>query len=92
MEENPELHNLVMYLQRRLRETERRLEKVEAEVRALQVNPTNNGDYFTIKEACAYLGCSRLTISRRIDKKIIKAYKIGRTWRIPKTELSAIFE
>ena len=76
----------------KLSQVERRLEKVEAELRAMQVNPSNHGDFYTIKEACAFLGCSRLTISRRIDKGTLKAYKIGRTWRIPREELSGIFE
>ena len=90
--DNPEFSKKDLYWQHRLGQVERRVEKLEADLRALKIDPTNNGDFFTIKQACAYLQCSRLTISRRIDKGVIKAYKVGRTWRIPKTELAEAFE
>ena len=71
---------------------ERRIEKLEAENLARRANPTNNSDYYTIKEIAAALGVSRLTVTRRIADGKIKAEKVGRTVRIPKTELDQIFE
>ena len=81
-----------LYWQRRLGELERRIEKLEAENLARRVNPTNNSEYYSIKEFAAALGVSRLTITRRIADGKIDAEKVGRTWRIPKTELHQIFE
>ena len=81
-----------LYWQRRLGELERRLEKVEAKMSALEHNPMNNSDYYSIKEFAASLGVSRLTITRRIADGKINAYKVGRAWRIPKTELDQIFD
>ena len=81
-----------LYWQRRLGEMERRIEKLEAKLLALDANPTNHSDYYSIKEFADALGVSRLTISRRISKGIINAVKVGKYWRIPKTELNQIFD
>ena len=81
-----------LYWQSRLRELERRIEKLEAESRARQANPNNDSDCYTINEFAKALGVSRLTISRRIQTGVINAVKIGRNWKIPKTELNKIYE
>ena len=81
-----------LYLSIKVSQLERRVEKLEAQLRALEIDPTNNGEFFTIKQATAFLHCSRLTITRRIEKGVIKAYKLGRTWRIPKKELIEAFD
>lgn len=81
-----------LYWQSRIRELERRIEVLEAENRARGKNPSNNSDYYSIQEFAEALGVSRLTISRRIKSGIISAVKIGKTWRIPKSELKEIFE
>lgn len=81
-----------LYWQRRLGELERRLERVEAELAALQANPMNDGDYYTIDQMAKALGVHRLTVSRRIKSGLIKANKVGKTWRIPKEELKQIFD
>jgi len=80
-----------LYWQRQLGELERRVEKLEAEAEARRANPTNDSDYYTINEFAKALGVSRLTVSRRIRSGIIEAVKIGKTWRIPRTELGKIF-
>ena len=81
-----------LYWQRRILQIERRVEKLEAEISAMRVNPANHADYYTINEFANALGVNRVTVSRRIDKGIINAVKIGKTWRIPKSELDQIFE
>ena len=81
-----------LYWQSRLRELERRIEKLEAENRARNANPTNDSDCYTINEFAKALGVSRLTISRRIQTGVISAVKVGRNWKIPKNELEKIFE
>ena len=81
-----------LYWQRRLVELERRLEKVEAQLEAYKVNPSNEGETYTVKEFAKAMGVCDLTIRRRIETGEITGKKIGKTWRIPKTELNRIFE
>ena len=81
-----------LYWQRRLNELERRVEKLEAQVAAQRVNPTNHSDFYSVNEFAEALGVNRLTVSRRIWNGTINAVKVGKTWRIPKSELNQIFE
>ena len=81
-----------LYWQRRLGELERRLEKVEAQLAALRVSPTNASDFYSINEFAACLGVCRETVSRMIRNGIVDAVKVGKTWRIPKSEINKIFE
>ena len=81
-----------LYWQRRVVELERRLEKVEAQLEALKINPTNDGDTYSVKEFAKAMGVCDLTIRRKLDSGEIKGSKIGKTWRIPKSELDRIFE
>jgi len=81
-----------LYWQRRLGELERRLEKVEAQLEALRVNPGNDGETYSVKEFAKAMGVCDLTIRRKLDSGEIKGTKMGRNWRIPKSELNRIFE
>lgn len=81
-----------LYWQRRLNEMERRIEKLEAQVSAQRLNPTNHSEFYSINEFAEALGVSRLTVSRRIRNGIIQAVKVGKNWRIPRSELNKIFE
>lgn len=54
-------------------------------------NP-NEGDpwqneLLTVKEVASYLRVSRVTAWRWCQKGIIPAFRIGRSWRIPRDEL-----
>ena len=44
---------------------------------------------FTVKEAAKHLGLTRRTIYTYIQKKTLPAVKIGKEWRVKKTELEA---
>lgn len=81
-----------LYWQSRLRDLERRLQRVEAELQALKVDPTNNGEFYTVKQFAKALGVCELTIRRRCQEGSIRAYKSGQYWRIPKDELQKIYE
>ena len=81
-----------LYWMSRISKLERRLDYLEARLNAQAVNPTNSGDYYTVKEAAAALNVNRQTIIRRIESGKIDGKKVGKTWRIPKSELSEIFE
>ena len=78
-----------LYWQRRLRELERRLEKVEAK---LATGNSSEGSTYTVKEFAKAMGVCDLTIRRRLDSGEIKGVKVGKYWRIPKEELDRIFE
>ena len=82
----------LLYWQRRLCEAERRIEKLEAELNAFMVNPLNIGDYLTVDQMASALDVKPITIRRRIKQGAIRAQKVGKSWRIPRNELSEIFE
>lgn len=46
------------------------------------------GDLLHIEEVIAYLKCDKQFIYREIQKKNLKALKIGRRFKIPKTALA----
>ena len=81
-----------LYWQRKVTSLERRLEKVEAQLEALRVNPSNDGETYGVKEFAKALGVCELTVRRKLDSGEIKGRKIGKYWRIPKEELGRIFE
>ena len=81
-----------LYWQYQLREIKQRLERVEAELRALQVNPSNNSGFYTVKEAAAVMGVDKQTINRWRRSGKIKSFKEGKVVRIPKTEILEMFE
>lgn len=78
-----------LYWQRRLGEIERRVERLEAEIRAV---PLNAGDFYTVDQFAKALCVRPITIRRRIKQGMIDAVKVGKTWRIPRSELKEIFE
>jgi len=81
-----------LYWQARLRDVERRIERLEAKLMAKEVSPNNDSDFYSLEEFAHALGVHRITITRKIKAGQIKAVKVGRYWRIPKTELEEIFE
>ena len=87
MDEKKELYYL-----RKITELERRVAKLEADNIAKRINPNNGSDCYSINELAGILGVNRLTIERRIKNGTIKAVKMGKTWRIPRTVLDQIFE
>lgn len=84
-----EKHDL--YWQSRLTKLEMRIEKLEAELAASRVTIQNRADTFTIKEFAAALNVCDVTIQRKVRSGEIKALKVGKTWRIPRSELDKIF-
>lgn len=44
-------------------------------------------DFFTVNELAGYFNVNAKTIYRRLWKKGIPAYKVGRSWRIAKKDL-----
>ncbi|MBQ2211844.1 MAG: helix-turn-helix domain-containing protein [Ruminococcus sp.] len=44
-------------------------------------------EYFSIKQVCARLGVSRMTLRRWIDSGKLPAYKLGRLVRIKREDL-----
>ena len=81
-----------LYWQRRLYDLERKVDKLEAKLTALETNPDQIGDYYTVKQFAKAMGCCDLTIIRRLNAGVIAGEKVGRSWRIPKTEMNKIFD
>lgn len=81
-----------LYWQRRLGELERRIEKLEAKSNASAISPGNSSEFYTVEEFAAALGVCRLTVQRKIKAGMINGIKIGKIWRIPKSEIDRIFE
>ena len=75
----------------------KRNEKIEAaikkEVEVKPFNPTiSQKEFLTIDEACQLINASRWTIYRLIDKGQLKAGKVGRNTRIPRTAINELFK
>jgi len=45
-------------------------------------------DFFTVNELAEYFGVNPKTIYRRLWAKEIPAYKVGRTWRIARKDIT----
>jgi excisionase family DNA binding protein len=50
-------------------------------------NSTNEGEILTIREVAAYLKVTERTIYRLAAEKKIPAFKVGGTWRFPRSEI-----
>ena len=75
----------------------KRNEKIEAaikkETQVKLFNPAiSQKEFLTIDEACQLINASRWTIYRLIDKGQLKAGKVGRNTRIPRTALNELFK
>jgi len=75
----------------------KRNEKIEAAIRKETIvkpfNPTiSQKEFLTINEACQLINASRWTIYRLIDKGQLKAGKVGRNTRIPRTAINELFK
>lgn len=74
----------------------KRNEKIEAAIRKETIvkafNPAiSQKEFLTIDEACQLINASRWTIYRLIDKGQLKAGKVGRNTRIPRTAINELF-
>ena len=81
-----------LYLHHQIRELRQRVDRIEAELRALRINPLNFSDCYTIKEAAAAMGVDKQTINRWRKSGKIKSMKEGQVVRIPKSEIEKIFD
>jgi excisionase family DNA binding protein len=50
-------------------------------------NRTTEGEILTIREVAAYLKVTERTIYRLAAEKKIPAFKVGGTWRFPRSEI-----
>lgn len=76
-----------LYLLSRMNKLEERVERLEALIDANRVTVQNRSEFFSINEFAAALSVSRQTIYRKVERGEIKSLKIGKTYRIPRSEL-----
>ena len=55
-------------------------------------NSIGQDELLTVKEVANYLRVSRVTAWRWCQQGVIPAFRIGRTWRIPRDELLELKE
>ena len=53
----------------------------------VMLNRANEGEILTIREVAAYLKVTERTIYRLAAEKKIPAFKVGGTWRFPRSEI-----
>ena len=75
----------------------KRDEKIEVaikeETEKAMYNPAiSQKEFLTVDEACQLINASRWTIYRLIDKGELKAGKLGRSTRIPRTAINELFK
>lgn len=51
---------------------------------------TDEHDFYTVKELAAHLRLSKMTISRLIDTGDLFAVRVGRSFRIPRSEVARV--
>jgi excisionase family DNA binding protein len=66
---------------------------IKEETEKALYNPAiSQKEFLTVDEACQLINASRWTIYRLIDKGELKAGKLGRSTRIPRTAINELFK
>jgi excisionase family DNA binding protein len=66
---------------------------IKDETEKANYNPSiSQKEFLTVDEACQLINASRWTIYRLIDKGELKAGKLGRSTRIPRTAINELFK
>jgi excisionase family DNA binding protein len=66
---------------------------IKDETEKANYNPfISQKEFLTVDEACQLINASRWTIYRLIDKGELKAGKLGRSTRIPRTAINELFK
>jgi excisionase family DNA binding protein len=66
---------------------------IKDETEKSNYNPSiSQKEFLTVDEACQLINASRWTIYRLIDKGELKAGKLGRSTRIPRTAINELFK
>ncbi len=85
------------YCAKRAYKERKRNEKVEAAIKqetekAIYKPAISQKEFLTIDETCRLINASRWTIYRLIDNGQLKAGKVGRNTRIPRTAINELFK
>jgi excisionase family DNA binding protein len=66
---------------------------IKVETKKAMYDPAiSQKEFLTVDEACQLINASRWTIYRLIDKGELKAGKLGRSTRIPRTAINELFK
>lgn len=75
------------------RKREEKIEKSQSHlIPEVIKNVSGQGEFWSIKEACAYLGIGRSTLYRAIKRKQIKSLNIGRRVLIHRDHIYELFK
>lgn len=86
-------HNCAKRAYKKKKRDEKINTAVQQETEKATYNPAiSNKEFLTVDEACQLINASRWTIYRLIDKGELKAGKVGRSTRIPRTAINQLFK
>ena len=77
-----------LFLLRKMSEMEMRIEQLESVIDAIKNSGNLTADYYTIEEYSEIMKVCKATVYHRVKNGYIVAVKVGKSWRIPKTELT----
>ena len=76
-----------LFIFRRISEMEMRIEQMESTIDALTKSTNLKSDYYTIEEYADIMKVCKATVYHKVKHGYIIGVKIGKNWRIPKSEL-----
>jgi hypothetical protein len=81
------------FTQKKADDTQNILERIERKLDALRSNNFTGKDYLTTKEACSFLGISRVRLWQMVEAKQVNKYKLNDSTRnaYKKSELELMF-
>ena len=77
------------YWKTKITELEMRIESLETDLAILKKTDVRN-DFYTIEEYADLMKVCKATVYHRVKNGYITAVKIGKSWRIPKSQLFEI--
>ena len=77
------------YWKAKITELEMRVEQLEKELAITQIVSGSKDEFYTIEEYAKIMKCCTATIYHNVKNNKIPAFKFGKSWRIPKTEVKS---
>ena len=75
------------YWKSKISEMEMRIERLEEDLAKAQIIAANKDDFYTIDEYADIMKLCTATVYHKVKNGSIAGVKVGKCWRIPKSEL-----